>query len=170
MITNSESPILNPMKGNPRIRSTFLLDNFYKHSNQVSASTNNVQIQYSTVEQDMISRKLKIPQKSLKVLQNFTNRGKPTLFDSQAIYQSAMGAAKDKKGASRNSINELSKVGLLLSNRSRVGRDSQLSFHSHNSSVSNLSFRSMNSPVKAMRESFDIESIRRQADKNIRKL
>jgi hypothetical protein len=37
---------------------------------------------------------------------------------------------------------------------------SQHSFHSHNSSVSNYSFRS-SSPIRATRESFDIELVRK---------
>jgi hypothetical protein len=48
-----------------------------------------------------------------------------------------------------------------VNNNNKLIRESQLSFNSHNSSVTNLSYRSMNSPIRATRESFDIEMVRR---------
>jgi hypothetical protein len=73
MVNNAESPILGPMKGNPRIRSAFLLDNFYKSSNSIgSSSLNNGIIAALAISNPdyEIERKFKLPQKSMKLLQS----------------------------------------------------------------------------------------------------
>lgn len=58
------------------------------------------------------------------------------------------------RSASRNSVGDIGKFSMISKG---FGRDSQISFNSHNSSVSNLSFRSASSPIKATKDSFDIE-------------
>ena len=134
------SPLVLPMKSNPRIKSTMLLDNY---QNAVVLNQNE--------------------QKCRQIKELLTKRGDKTksMFYS-SVYDSI--TQNKKKKLSRNSMSEIGKICFV---NSKVGRDSQLSFNSHNSSFSNLSFASLNSPVRATRDSFDIDMVRKQADKII---
>ena len=65
--------------------------------------------------------------------------------------------------------NTYSDIGRFTSNVPLKGRDSTMSVPSHNSSISNLSFYSSRSPVKATVDSVDLDKLKSQCFKMNRK-